>query len=189
MSVLSFPLARARSARIAVLRAELEPERGQQEAVLAFGVAGLDERLASGGLDGAGLHEVAAASPRLTDEATATLFVAGIAARFASQPSLIVLWALSGFDLYAPGLQQAGLGPDRILYAQGRSDAEVLALAEDGLRSGSLACVVAEVKVADHKATRRLQLAASDGKTPILLHRRHRSILRFAPFPGMALAS
>src|SRR3546814_5402140 len=64
------------------------------------------------------------------------------------------------------GLEQVGLGPDRILYAQGRKDSEVLALAEDGLRDGSLACVVAEVKSADQTATRRLQLMAADGRTP-----------------------
>ncbi|WP_317617051.1 protein ImuA [Sphingobium sp. SCG-1] len=126
-------------------------------------------------MDGAGLHEVAAASARLNDDAAATLFMASIAARFAAEAGFTVLWALTKFDLYAPGLEQAGLGPVKILYAQGGKDAEVLALAEDGLRDGSLACVIAEVKSADQTATRRLQLAASDGKTPILLYRRHRS--------------
>jgi protein ImuA len=76
---------------------------------------------------------------------------------------------------YAPGIEQAGLNPATILYAQGRKDADVLAVAEDGLRDGSLACVVAEVKAADQTATRRLQLAASDGGTPVLLYRRHRT--------------
>ncbi|MFD2138231.1 ImuA family protein [Novosphingobium resinovorum] len=88
---------------------------------------------------------------------------------------MTVLWALSRFDLYAPGLEQVGLGPGKVLYAQGRKDSEVLALAEDALRDGSLACVIAEVKAADQTATRRLQLAASDGQTPMLLYRRHRS--------------
>jgi protein ImuA len=86
-----------------------------------------------------------------------------------------VLWALTRFDLYAPGLEQVGLGPSAILYAEARKDSHVLALAEDGLRDGSLACVVAEVRSADQTATRRLQLAASDGKTPMLLYRRYRS--------------
>jgi protein ImuA len=48
-------------------------------------------------------------------------------------------------------------------------------MAEDALRDGSVACVIAEVKAADQTATRRLQLAASDGKTPMLLYRRHRA--------------
>ncbi|ODT90818.1 MAG: protein ImuA [Sphingobium sp. SCN 64-10] len=175
MPALSFSPDRTRSEQIAALRAELESARALQGPRLPFDIPALDDRLANNGLDGAGLHEIAAASARLNDDAAATLFIAGIAARFAADPGLTVLWALTKFDLYAPGLEQAGLGPAKILYAQGRKDAEVLALAEDGLRDGSLACVIAEVKAADQTATRRLQLAASDGKTPILLYRRHRS--------------
>lgn len=160
---------------LAALRAQLAPAQSQRGPVLAFGIEALDSRLAGKGLDGAGLHEIAGATASLNDDAAATLFAAGIAARFAAQPGFNILWALTRFDLYAPGLEQVGLGPDRILYAQGRKDAEVLAMAEDALRDGSLACVVAEVKAADQTATRRLQLAASDGRTPMLLYRRHRS--------------
>lgn len=141
--------------------------------VLPFGVGPVDHLLAGGGLDGAGLHEVAAATASWSDDAAATLFAAGIAARFAG-PGLSTLWALTRFDLYAPGLEQAGLGPERIFYAQGASDRELLAMCEDALRDGALACVVAEVKAADQTATRRLQLAASEGKTPMLLYRRYR---------------
>lgn len=141
--------------------------------VLPFGVGPLDHLLAGGGLDGAGLHEVAAATASWSDDAAATLFAAGIAARFAG-PGLSVLWALTRFDLYAPGLEQAGLGSDRILYAQSTSDRELLAMCEDALRDGALACVVAELKAADQTATRRLQLAATEGKTPMLLYRRYR---------------
>jgi protein ImuA len=159
----------------AALRAELGATQTAHGPMLPFGVATLDAALTGGGLDGAGLHEIAAASARLSDDAAATLFTAGIAARFAGNADGSILWALIKFDLYAPGLEQAGLGPARILYAQGRKDAEVLALAEDGLRAGALACVVAEVKTADMTATRRLQLAAADGKTPMLLYRRHRA--------------
>lgn len=142
--------------------------------VLPFGIGPLDHLLAGGGLDGAGLHEVAAASASWNDDAAATLFAAGIAARFAAAPGVSALWALTRFDLYAPGLEQAGLGPERILYAQGKNDKELLAMCEDALRDGSLACVVAEVKAADQTATRRLQLAATEGKTPMLLYRRYR---------------
>lgn len=166
---------RHRANQLAALRAQLALARGERGPVLAFGLEALDERLVDQGLDGAGLHEIAPATAALTDDAAATLFAAGIAARFADKSHFTVLWALAKFDLYAPGLEQVGLGPSRILYAQGRKDADVLALAEDGLRDGSLACVVAEVKAADRTATRRLQLAASDGKTPMLLYRRHRA--------------
>lgn len=158
---------------IAALRAEIANVRLNRGPALGFGVAALDERLADHGLDGSGLHEFAAATASANDDAATTLFIAGIAARFAS--GFAVLWALTRFDLYAPGLEQVGLGPDKIFYAQGCKDVEVLALAEDALRDGSLACVIAEVKAADQTATRRLQLAASDGHTPMLLYRRHRN--------------
>lgn len=175
MSVLSPLIDRPRADKLTALRAELahvQPPRGP---ILAFGIDAIDGKLADRGLDGAALHEIAAASATLSDDAAATLFAGGIAARFASRPGSTVLWALTQFDLYAPGLEQVGLGPDRILYAQARTNSEVLALAEDGVRDGSLACVVAEVKAADRTATRRLQLAAADGRTPMLLYRRHRS--------------
>jgi protein ImuA len=158
---------------LVALRAQVAQSQPSLGSALAFGLDGLDKRLSDRGINGAGLHEIAPATVALGDDAAATLFIAGLAARFA-RPGSNVLWALSRFDLYAPGLEQVGLGPDRILYAQGRRDSEVLALAEDGLRDGSLACVVAEVKAADQTATRRLQLAASDGRTPMLLYRRYR---------------
>lgn len=160
---------------IAELREAVAQTRAMSGSCLPFGVLAMDDRLASGGLDGAGLHEVAAASSSLNDDAAATLFIAGLAARFAADPGLTVCWAMTAFDLYAPGIEQIGLGPDKVLYAQGLKDVDVLAIAEDALRDGSLACVIAEVKSADMTATRRLQLAASDGQTPILLYRRHRT--------------
>ncbi|MFD1106185.1 ImuA family protein [Sphingobium olei] len=160
---------------IAKLREAVVQTRGPSTPSLPFGIGLMDERLASGGVDGAGLHEFAAASSSLNDDAAATLFLAGIAARFAADPGQTVCWAMTAFDLYAPGLEQVGLGPDKLLYAQGRKEVDVLAIAEDALRDGSLACVIAEVKSADMTATRRLQLAASDGQTPMLLYRRHRT--------------
>lgn len=166
---------------LSALHAEVAAAARPGGAVLAFGLDELDQRLAGGGLAQGGLHEVAAASASLGDDAAATLFAAGIAARFAAaaQQEPIqarpVLWALTRFDLYAPGLEQVGLGPQTVLYAQGRKDAEVLAMAEDALRDASLACVVAEVRAADRTATRRLQLAAAEGETPLLLYRRRRS--------------
>lgn len=175
MSALPSPFPRPCADQLAALRAQLTQAESRRGPVLSFGLSPLDERLAGHGLDGWGLHEIAAASAALGDDAAATLFAAGIAARFAHAPGATILWALSKFDLYAPGLEQVGLGPDKILYAQGRKDSEVLALAEDGLRDGALACVVAEVKAADQSATRRLHLAATDGGTPMLLYRRHRA--------------
>jgi protein ImuA len=174
MTAPPFPWPRPSAEELQTLRETVARVAVARGPVLPFGVGPVDHLLAGGGLDGAGLHEVAAASASLSDDAAATLFVAGVAARFAAAPGLSALWALTRFDLYAPGLEQAGLGPERILYAQGRDDRELLAMCEDALRDGALACVVAEVKAADQTATRRLQLAASEGGTPMLLYRRYR---------------
>jgi protein ImuA len=159
--------------QIAALRAQVEASQASRGPVLPFGLSSIDERLADHGLDRHGLHEMAPASAALSDDAAATLFVAGLAARFAGG-SGNVLWALTRFDLYPPGLDQAGLTPDRQLYAEAREDNEVLALVEDGLRSGSLGAVVGEVAKVSMTATRRLQLAAAEGRTPMLLFRRWR---------------
>jgi protein ImuA len=159
--------------QIAALRAQVAAVEASRGPALPFGIDRLDDRLADHGLDGHALHEMAPASPALGDDAAATLFTAGLAARFASSSGNI-LWAVTRFDLYAPGLEQVGLAPARLIYAEAREDAEVLALAEDALRSGVLAAVVGEVTRANMTATRRLQLAAAEGRTPMLLFRRWR---------------
>jgi len=174
MSAASFFQPRPSAEELAALRTMVASVASARGPVLPFGVALLDDTLAGGGLDGAGLHEIAGASASWSDDAAATLFAAGIAARFAADPGVSTLWALTRFDLYAPGLEQAGLGPERVLCAQGRHDKELLAMCEDALRDGAFGCVVAEVKAADQTATRRLQLAASEGQTPMLLYRRYR---------------
>ncbi|WP_066585088.1 ImuA family protein [Sphingomonas pruni] len=142
--------------------------------VVAFGVEAIDHRLADKGLAVGGLHEVAAAAPSLAEDAATTLFLAGIAARAA--PLAPVLWALTRFDLYAPGLEQAGLSPDRLVFAQARDERELLAVMEDALRHGGLSAVVGETRRVDMTASRRLQLAAADGKTPALLLRRRKKL-------------
>ncbi|WP_249341665.1 protein ImuA [Sphingomonas sp. 3P27F8] len=155
--------------RIAALDA---PARGG--GAVAFGIEEVDGRLADGGLATGGLHEVAAAAPTLAEDAATTLFLAGIAAR--ALPSAPVLWALTRFDLYAPGLEQAGLVPDRLVLAQARDERELLAVMEDALRHGGLSAVVGDVRRIDMTASRRLQLAAADGRTPALLLRRWRKL-------------
>lgn len=137
--------------------------------VLPFGMQRLDARLADGGLRLDALHEVAGASADLTDDAAATLFVAGIAAR-AWGP---VLWVVRRRDLFAPGLYQVGLAPKRVLYAEASDDDELLAIMEEGLRHRGLGAVVGEARRVAMPATRRLQLAAEGGRTIALLMKRH----------------
>jgi protein ImuA len=163
----------ARSERLAALRAEVRAIESAGSAgggeCLPFGVDAIDSRI-GGGLAVAALHEVAGASSALSDDAAATLFLAGIAAR---RPG-IVLWAVRRRDLFAPGLALAGLAPGRLLWAECASDGEVLAVMEEGLRHGGLAAVVGEVGRAAMAAGRRLQLAAEEKGVIALLFRRWR---------------
>jgi protein ImuA len=166
----------ARSERLAALRAEVRAiesaGRTVAREILPFEVDALDARLAGGGLACAALHEIAGAKPSVSDDAAATLFIAGIAARLAAaEQDAPVLWALARRDLFAPGLAQAGLGPGRLIQAECRSDEEVLAVMEDALRHGGLAAVVGEAGRAAMAATRRLQLAAEEGGTTALMLR------------------
>jgi protein ImuA len=140
---------------------------------LPFGVDAIDRRLAGGGLAVPGLHEIAGAGASLADDAAATLFMAGIAARLGGGEGT-VLWALSRRDLFAPGLAGAGLGPARVLYAECRNDEEVLAVMEEGLRHRGLAAVVGEVGRAAMASSRRLQLASEEGATAALMLKRWR---------------
>lgn len=165
----------ARRDRIEELRARVAgvTASSRPSDALAFGIDEVDRRLADGGLARAALHEFAAAATSLADDAAATLFIAGAAARFAEGDGTVV-WALSRPDLYAPGLEQAGLAPDRVIFVEAQDDREVLAVVEDALRHGALAAVVGEVRRADMTVSRRLQLAAAEGSTAALLLRRRR---------------
>jgi protein ImuA len=145
--------------------------------ILPFGVPDLDDRLNGGGLRTGALHEAAARSCSLVDEAAATLFLAGIAAREALRAGGPVLWASCRNDLYAPGLAQAGLLSANVIHAQPADDAALLAIVEDAVRDGTPSAIVAEARQVSMVATRRLQLVAAEADIPVLLLRRRR---RFA---------
>jgi len=166
--------------RLAALREQVRAlercGRAAAGAVLPFGIGEVDGRLAGGGLARAALHEATAASAALGDEAAATLFLAAAAARAAAAGDGTVLWALTRRDLFAPGLASAGLAPERLVYAECRDEAELLAVVEEAVRAGSLAAVVGEAGRLPAAAGRRLQLAAEEsGTTALLLRRRRRS--------------
>lgn len=147
----------------------IEGDRLDRRPSLPFGVGAIDGRLANTGLRLDALHEVAGASASPGDDASATLFMAGIAAR-AWGP---VLWIVRRRDLFAPGLYQAGLAPERLIHVEARDDAELLQLMEEGLRHRGLGAVIGEAKRVAMPATRRLQLAAEGGRTIALLLKQH----------------
>lgn len=159
--------------QLADLRARVgRLERGAQAAppaVLPFGVEQIDAALPADGLKLGALHEfVEGPGAAAHHAAAATLFTAGIAARLDGP----VLWVTAARDLFAPGLACAGLAPRRLLHAEARDHAGVLALVEEGLRAPSLAAVVAEVRGVGLAASRRLQLAAErSGVTALIIRR------------------
>ena len=142
--------------------------------VLPFEIEGIDSRLSGGGLRTGALHEAAAHSCSLVDDAATTLFLAGIAARESARTGGPVLWASCRNDLYAPGLDQAGLLSANVIYAQPLDDAALLAVIEDAVRDGTPSAVIAEARQVSMVATRRLQLVAADADIPVLLLRRRR---------------
>ena len=153
------------------LRAQIEKIEGRScrlRSALPFGIAEVDLRLPGGGLGLGALHEVAGGGNGAVDGAAAALFAAGIAAR----TKVKVLWCIARPDLFAPGLAQAGLAPDRVIYVEAGDDRAVLACMEEGLRHGGLGAVVGEVARLSMTASRRLQLAAEGtGSIGIALRR------------------
>jgi protein ImuA len=166
---------------LAALRAEvarIEAHGRAEHAVLPFGVAAIDKALPGGGLALGALHEVASGGAGVVDGAAAALFAAGIVARLDGW----VLWCLTRPDLFAPALAQAGLDPDRVIYAEAGDEVSVLACFEEGLRHGALAGVVAEVARLSMTASRRLQLAAESTGTIGIAVRRWRRPAEAADF-------
>lgn len=146
----------------------LEGRSGRRRAVLPFGLDEIDSRLPGGGLMLGALHEVAGGGCDALHAAAAGQFAAGIAGRTRGK----VLWIVSRQDVFAPALMQAGLSGRRVIYVEARSDVDVLACFEEGLRHGGLGAVVAEVARLSMTASRRLQLAAeTSGALGIALRR------------------
>lgn len=160
-------------ASVTRLRALVETST-QVHRVLPFGVECLDAAC-HGGLRAGALHEVSASSPSLADDAAATLFATGVAARSAHGSGAPVLWVGTRDDLYAPGLEQAGLAAADVIHVRPRDDASVLSVIEDAARDGTPAAIVGEVGRMSMVATRRLQLVAADADILILVLRRRRS--------------
>lgn len=164
--------------------ARMEGDGVRQTGVLPFGIPEIDRRLPQRGLALGSLHEVAGGGEGALDAAAPACFVAGIAARTKGH----VLWCLPKADAFPPGLQQAGLKADRVIYVETREDIEVLAAMEEGLRHGGLGAVIGEVAQLTMTASRRLHLAAKGTGTIGFALRRWRRFPDAADF-GMPTAS
>lgn len=140
---------------------------GVRHSVLPFGVDAIDQRLPGGGLAAGALHEVAG-SPDLADDASATIFLAGVLARIDGP----VFWCLRWRDLFAPALHLAGLHADRVIYVEAGSDANVMLAMEECLRHPGLGGMVGEIGKYSTTASKRLQLAAEGSGVAAFVFRR-----------------
>lgn len=140
---------------------------GARHGAIPFGLSELDGRLPAGGIATGALHEITG-SPELADDASATAFLAGILARIEGP----VFWCLRWRDLFAPALHLAGLHPDRVIYVEAGTDANVLLAMEECLRHAGLAGVVGEVARYSTTASKRLQLAAEASGVAAFVFRR-----------------
>ena len=151
---------------------------------LPFAVDEIDVRLPGGGLAKGALHEVAGGGNGAVHGAAAALFAAGVMARTTGK----ILWCVTRRDLFAPAMAQAGLHPDRVVYAEVGDEPSVLACFEEGLRHGGLAGVVGEVAKLSMTASRRLQLVAESSGTMAIAIRRWRRMTEASDF-GQPTAS
>lgn len=160
-----------RARQLGVLRERmrrLEKPRATDLPVLSLGVAALDEALPWGGLPTGVLHEIVGRP----GDAAAFGFAVRLLTRLIGKSRRSVLWCVGDEEAgtpYAPGLTQAGLPGESVIFARSRKPAELLWAMEEGLRSGAFAAVMGEGVAPDLTATRRLQLAAEAGGTTALL--------------------
>jgi protein ImuA len=135
----------------------------------------IDGHLPWGGLPRGALHEVAGEGADREQAAAAAGFTALWLARLQARgPVLWIVRATSraALDLYAHGLRQLALDPDRLILVAARKDDEALWTMEEGLKARALGAVLGEIGKLDLTASRRLQLAAeASGVTAFVLRR------------------
>ena len=150
------------------------------------GARDVDEPLGGGFARGA-LHEIYALAA--TDAAAASGFAAALALRAADRRP--IAWARQDFvdvetgRLYAPGLVELGLDPNRLILVQARDAAGVLRAGAEALRCSALGAVLMETwgghEVLGLTATRRLSLGAARSGVAVLMVR-----LAARPVPSAA---
>lgn len=140
------------------------------------GSAQLDAAL-HGGLSRGALHEVFAA--QTADEPSASGFAVMLAVRASAKRP--VVWVRQDFagieagEIYAPGLAELGLSPDRLIVVRARDGPSVLRAGEEAARCPPLGAVLIEPwgapKALDLVASRRLALAAARSNVPLFMVR------------------
>jgi protein ImuA len=135
------------------------------------------DRALGGGLPRGALHEVFAC--QVIDEPAAASFAVILALRAAGERP--VVWVRQDFvglemgEIYAPGLAELGLSPQRLILVRARDAPGVLKAAEEAARCPPLGALLVEPwgnpKTLDLVASRRLALAAARSNLPLFMVR------------------
>jgi protein ImuA len=141
--------------------------------LVTLGVPPIDGTL-GGGLACGALHEIAA--ERETEIAAAIGFALALAIRRKADHLVWITEELSLAESgvpYGPGLDQAGLPPERLITVTTAHGRDVLWAMEEALRCPAVGAVIGEIRARDIDAvaTRRLSLAAAAGNALALLVR------------------
>lgn len=130
-----------------------------------------------GGLARGALHEIFGAS--IMDEPAAAGFAVMLAIRASGNRP--VVWVRQDFvglemgEIYAPGLAELGLSPDRFILVRARDGPSVLRAGEEAARCPPLGALLVEPwgnpKMLDLTASRRFALAAARSNVPVLMVR------------------
>ena len=151
--------------RLRARLARLEAVGRSGGAVMPLGLPGIDRALPGGGLARGCLHELCGAP----DRGAALGFATALLGRLMVDGGHVV-WIGPRDELFAPGLAELGLAPERLIMVRARArDARLWAF-EEALRSPGLAAALAEVDRLSLTESRRLQLAAeAKGVSALLL--------------------
>lgn len=140
-----------------------------------LGHAAADQHL--GGLATHALHEIYAAT---TPDATAALgFALGLVQRAAGdRPVVWGIQAMAGLEtgqIHGPGLREMGLDPGRVVLVRVKEMKDLLTAGEEALACGAVGAVLlttwGEAKTLSLTATRRLSMAAGQGRATAILIR------------------
>jgi protein ImuA len=134
--------------------------------VLPLGLPGIDRALPGGGLARGCLHELCGAA----DRGAALGFAVALLGRLLADGGHGV-WIGPRDELFAPGLAELGLAPERLIVVRARAQGARLWALEEALRSPGLAAALAEVDRLSLTESRRLQLAAEATGVSALLMR------------------
>jgi protein ImuA len=169
-----------KTVKLEVLREEVARlERGSSRVAserFSLGDESIDAALGGGLLRG-GMHEIFAETS--ADEPNAAAFAVALAVRAsAGKP---VVWVRQDFvsveagELYAPGIAELGLSPDRLILVKARDGPAVLRAGEEAVRCSPLGAVIVEPwgapKALDLAASRRLALVAGQSGVSLFMVR------------------